>query len=201
MKKYFIADLLTLFRAVLSVALFTLCLVVKEPLGWWAVAIYGVGLITDAADGEFARKYRYPNDDVSKRKYWWRKYHGMYDTLADIMLSLACLYYYSTYVNTSTACFILGFGLGGSLAVQLAYYLSGYGNDETLAKQEAIRLLVLARRFAFVGIELGGLFALIYIAPGPVLLKIVIVIKAILGGLTVWKMKRKTRANEITTEL
>ena len=95
MKKYHIADLLTLLRAIIGVAVFGLCILIREPINWLVLVLFSVGELTDALDGEFARRYKYPRD----RKYrWWRRkvdedlyQYELNDIYADLILGVATL--------------------------------------------------------------------------------------------------------------
>lgn len=91
MKKYHIADVLTLSRIVVFSSLLIFFTFAGVGSGW-ALLFFVLGLLTDAADGEAARTWPYPKDG---KKRWWRenKRYELHDKIADIILLASMIFY------------------------------------------------------------------------------------------------------------
>ena len=109
MKKYHIADVLTLSRFFLAgVLIFFTYVGVSSG---WVLLVFLLGLLTDALDGPIARTWHYPND--GKRR-WWRenKRYEAHDKIADIILLISILCYVVFGLQWEIVKWIsLGFGL------------------------------------------------------------------------------------------
>lgn len=113
MKKYHIADLLTLSRVFFAAAivLFTF----NGVSVGWAFLMFCIGELTDALDGPFHRRYPYP--DFPKKYRFWREgnFPKIFDTGTDIALGLSFLLYVYLRVNgvlavvVSLPCIGIGF--------------------------------------------------------------------------------------------
>ncbi|MDO5480989.1 MAG: hypothetical protein Q4F60_01420 [Candidatus Saccharibacteria bacterium] len=92
MKKYYIADFLTILELILTVVIFYLGLRPDISTGVASFVILAAELC-DAFDGIAARTWRYPDEPG---KYPWRKYATIYDILSDILLIGVTLWYIVT---------------------------------------------------------------------------------------------------------
>ena len=89
MKKYYIADLLTILEVMLTGVIVYLGMRPEISTGVASLVIF-VAELCDAFDGIAARTWRYPD---SPGKYPWRKFATLYDMLSDILLIVATIWY------------------------------------------------------------------------------------------------------------
>lgn len=82
----YVADLLTISRILLSLAI--LILIIS---GLWSLAIilFILAILTDTLDGTIARKWPYSSEE--NKTFWWRKDPHLLDNTADMVLTLATL--------------------------------------------------------------------------------------------------------------
>ena len=90
-KKYHVADILTAMRYFFTVIM--LILTVKSASPAWALFIFSVGELTDAADGPAAARWPYPAE--LEQRLWWRRNKVIFDMTADMALGIATLLYVS----------------------------------------------------------------------------------------------------------
>ena len=129
MKKYHIADVLTLSEAILAVIL-TICAMLNVSADY-AIWVFAAAELCDAFDGICARRWPYPNDGKVR---WWRQYASEIDELTDIMVGLACLLFVGLRVNPSFSLLVLVCALIVGIGVQVIVkwtttkpYLERYG--------------------------------------------------------------------------
>ena len=210
MKKYLIADLLTLSRALLAVVIFVLTCASNEPITGWVLLIFCVGSMTDALDGEFARKFPYPRD----RKYrWWRDYHpevDLYqyeinDIIADLMIGLATLIYIAAWVNPLIGGFYLGASIGVGVYVYFATNAEIFSMSQTPGTVELTNeireFLILLRRKWYAGGIAIVVFTLIVAAKLPALVTILLVVIGFCVGIYLVQLKKPTRLKHDKTPL
>ena len=100
---HYLADVLTALRFVGAVAILCLCGV--GPEGAAAVlAVFVIAELTDAFDGECARRWPYPMD--GKRR-WWRVQAETLDQVADLALAAAVLLFVGLHLQPVLAVTIL----------------------------------------------------------------------------------------------
>lgn len=139
MKKYHIADLLTLTEVVMAAVVVGLAGAGADAV--FALAAFLIGEICDAFDGICARKWHYPKDGKFR---WWREKAVEIDQLSDILLALAVLFYVGLNLDLGFALLVAGTAIMIAVPVQ---FISGW-----LARNGAKNLadkLVLVRRYLY----------------------------------------------------
>lgn len=117
MKKYHLADLLTLLEVILACTLLVLA-ILGTPADY-ALWVFVAGELCDAFDGPCARRWHYPDDDKPR---WWRRHNVEIDQISDIMLAIACGIYLVWRVSLDFGR-ILFLGVGAyCLIIQLYLY-------------------------------------------------------------------------------
>ena len=101
MKKYHIADVLSLSEGILALALIAgaVCGLSAD----YAIWIFAAAELCDALDGPCARRWSYPKD--GKRR-WWRVHAVELDQITDLMAGIAVLIYLGWRVSLVTALII-----------------------------------------------------------------------------------------------
>ena len=145
MKKYHIADVLTLSRIVIFSSLLIFFTFVGVSSGW-ALFVFVIGELTDALDGIVARAWPYPKD--GKRR-WWRENerYQLFDKVADIILLVSFLFYIVFYLHWWVVAWIsVAFGVVAIIVeIWRHFRIKSHGpRDKVLTK------VVLMRRWAYV---------------------------------------------------
>ncbi len=114
MKKYHLADVLSLIEVVCAIVIVAATFLgLKPDIVIW---IFALGELCDAFDGICARKWHYPNDG---KKRWWREHASELDILSDLFIGLAILLYLTVHVNLALGLVILIVALLVGFAVQI----------------------------------------------------------------------------------
>ena len=231
MKKYLIADLLTLLRAVIGVVVFSLVFSLKEGRTALVLILFSVGELTDALDGEFARRYKYPRDG---RYRWWRAEcemldihrYELNDILADLILGTAVLFYIAKFVSPLFGGIYLGasFGIGFFVTVLLesevfkdthySYMAIKVEEDSQTCKPRTLFFLVsdildemrnkivVSRRKCYGIIGIPVvLLTLIFALNVHFLVKALLIIVGLVIGISIYALKKPTRLKEDKTPL
>lgn len=98
MKRYHIADVLSLFEGILALAL--IAAAVCGLSADYAIWLFAGAEICDALDGPCARRWPYPDDGKYR---WWRAYAVELDQLTDLMAGIAVLIYLGCRVSLAIA--------------------------------------------------------------------------------------------------
>lgn len=219
MRKYYIADLLTLLEVILAGIL--LWMTIANISVDCAIWVFVAGELCDALDGPCARRWHYPDDGKYR---WWRHYNSEIDQASDILLAIACGLYLILRVNTFWGCILL-IGIGAFCLIlqctlyaydreghrfcrrdQLPYQVVRIGTlwvkrtpsreDQALAEK-----LILFRRIVYVFGGIGGAIALlIWSTSWPTLVKFNLSIFGIAAGL-ILAHKKRNRLTEDQTPL
>lgn len=198
MKKYLIADALTLLEVLCAIALAYMGLF-NCPVDY-AIWIFATGIICDALDGPCARTWHYPKD--GKRR-WWREKAELTDQISDLMLGIAGFIYIGCCINVKLGQygFIAAFVIG--CLVQVIVYPS-WGGIECLNLQAshpglALALICTRRILYAIGLILG-VFTMIQATSWSKSFKITTVAILVIGALIALKLKRN-RLNTDKTPL
>ena len=210
MKKYHIADMLTLLRAIIGVAILSLTFLIREPITGTILILFAVGELTDALDGEFARRYKYPRDGIDR---WWRRYNDSYDLYqyelndiyADLIIGIATLIYIIRWVDPLAGGVYFGAMAGIGLFVLMTTESQDFRTSyryETIEVVERIRehLILRRRRWYAWGLAIITL-TLIVNSEIAVWVKIILVLLGIFVGIYLVELKRPTRLKEDKTPL
>ena len=231
MKKYLIADFLTLLRAIIGVVIFSLVFSLKEGRTALVLILFSLGELTDALDGEFARRYSYPKD----RKYrWWRAEcevfdmhrYELNDILADLILGAATLFYIAKFVSPLFGGVYIGasFGIGFFVTMLLEneafkdthYSYMATKVEENVRTGEVRTLLflvsdildemrnkiVVQRRKCYGIIGIPVvLLTLIFALNVHFFVKALLIIVGLVIGISIYALKKSTRLKEDKTPL
>jgi len=167
----YLADILTLSRLILSIALFFVAVLNGSPEA--AFIIFIVAELTDAFDGTCARKWPFPKNKTPK----YRKYAAKFDMFSDGLLAAAQVLYLTLRVNLIVGLIIIVYYLVTSGGGDLLVYgkILGHPDDCTrnsLARKNfpLAKKIILTRRYLYT-LCLGIINALILFAtnwPDPV---------------------------------
>ncbi len=180
MKKYHIADLLTLCEIIIACTLLILQQRLTPEVVFW---LFIVGELCDAFDGICARRWHYPDDG---KKRWWREWAPEIDQISDILLLLGLVLYLITLCGEVllivTIVAVLFF-----VAVELL----------TSEKDKGIRIF---RRYVYLACIVAGILILLYNTKWKLVTKIVIAVIMALIGITLIFVK-KNRLTQVKTPL
>lgn len=174
-KKYHLADLLTLLEVILAGALLWMAITDRPVV--WALRTFVVGEMCDALDGPCARHWHYPKDGKYR---WWRVYNSEIDQISDILLAVTCGIYLIWRVNWLIGVLLLG-GIGCfCLLVQChLYYYNPAANQFQMHSFPYADWLILFRRHVYVLGGIGGaVLALVWYAEWQLWLKVSITVLA-----------------------
>lgn len=194
--KYYLADILTLTRLILSVILLGLAFLGGDS----AVAffIFILGELTDAFDGTCATKWPFPRGKVPR----YRKYAAKYDMLADILLAVGMIAYFTARVSLPAGLIIIAcYGIF-ALIVEFVVYGKLLGHPDDYRKgslmernfPRAKRLILIRRNIYLFFIALVSAWTF-YASTLPLVVKIVVTVVAVLVSLFLWFFLSQRRHN------
>lgn len=192
----YLADLLTLTRLILSIALLTLAVVGGSPEA--AFVIFLSAELTDVFDGTCSRKWPFPKDKTPK----YRKYAARFDMFADVLLTGAQILYVTLRINWIIGLIIIIYYLASSVGGDLLVYGKILGHPDDCAKNSLARRnfplakkIILVRRYIF-ALCLGVVNAVILFATNwPLPVKIGLFAFGCSIFLFVWFFLRQRRHN------
>lgn len=195
MRKYYIADLLTLSEVILAGIL--LWMTIFNVHADYALWVFVAGELCDALDGPCARRWHYPDDGKYR---WWRHYNSEIDQISDILLAVACGLYLIFRVNPIGGCLLL---LGiGTFCVIVQYKLYGYDRDTHRFRRKNYiyaEQLILFRRKVYVFIGIGGTIALLVWATSwSIYVKVGLALVGIVAGIYIANKKRNRLTEDQT---
>ncbi|MBQ3452644.1 CDP-alcohol phosphatidyltransferase family protein [Candidatus Saccharibacteria bacterium] len=193
----YLADLLTLSRLILALALLYGC-VMHSGGPKAAFIIFIIAELTDAFDGTCARKWPFPKDKTPK----YRKYAAKFDMAADVTLAGAQVLFLTLRINWVVGLIFIVYYLLSAIGGDLLVYGKILGHPDDCTKHSLARRnfplakkIILARRYIYT-IILGIVNAIILFAtnwPDPV--KYSLFIFGCLIFVFVWFFLRQRRHN------
>ena len=193
MKKY-LADILTFSRIIIAVVL----LVMAFTGGDLAIGfiLFIVGELTDAFDGTCATKWPFPKNKVPK----YRKYAAKYDMLADALLAVAMLLFFTHRVNW-IAGLIIGVGYSiTAIIIDFIVYGKVMGHpddctDNSLIKHnyDLAKRIILTRRMVYLALIAISSAWTFYASNWPMAAKIAITVIAVIVSLFLWFFEGQRR--------
>ncbi|MBQ9018061.1 CDP-alcohol phosphatidyltransferase family protein [Candidatus Saccharibacteria bacterium] len=194
--KYYVADLLTLIRFILTVILFVMCFAGGSLAA--AFCIFILGELTDAFDGTAATKWPFPKNKTPK----YRKYAAKYDMWTDTLLAVAMILFFILRVNLVAGLVI---GVGYSLLatiVDLIVYGKLFGHPDDAHQRSLLRRnfplakkIILARRNLYLALMFAVAAWTLYASEWPLGVKIAITIIACAVSLFLWFFLSQRRHN------
>lgn len=168
----YLADLLTLSRFILALALLYGC-VIHSGSPEAAFIIFLAAELTDAFDGTCARKWPFPKGKEPK----YRKYAAVYDMVSDVLLAAAQVLFCTLRVNWIAGLIVIIYYVVICGIIELVVYGKFFGHPDNCTKNSLARKnfplakkIILARRHGY-AICLGVVNAFILFAtswPDPV---------------------------------
>ena len=141
----YLADLLTLTRLVLAIALFVLSFIGGSPEA--AFIIFIVAELTDSVDGACAMRWPFPKDKTPS----YRKYAVKFDMFADGVLTGAVIIYLLLQINWIVGAVIAVYFLTVSSAIEFIVYGKIMGHPDDCTKSSLIRRnFLLARKIILI---------------------------------------------------
>lgn len=159
MRKYHIADALTLTEVIFSITIFGMTLA-KTKAEYVFLAFLG-GELCDAFDGIAARRWHYPDDGKYR---WWRRYNVELDILSDIMLAVSVACYLIAYVNRPIGIFLTALLTGNGIVISLWTRRPHWRQTKTSGTvrfYDLNRTVILARRYVYLaGLTIAAIMIL-----------------------------------------
>lgn len=192
----YLADLLTLTRFILSIALFVITL--KNGTPEVAFIIFLVAELTDAFDGTCARKWPFKKG----QEPWYRKYAAKYDMISDVLLAAAQVLFLTFRVDFIAGVAIITYYVGVCGLLELIVYGKFFGHPDDYTKNSLMekdfnlaRKIILARRYGYT-ICLGIVNAFILFATSwPTAVKYILFAFGCSIFLFIWFFLRQRRKN------
>lgn len=161
----YLADLLTLSRFILALALLYGC-VLHSGGPEATFIIFLVAELTDAFDGTCARKWPFEKG----HEPWYRKYAAKYDMISDVLLAAAQVLFLTFRVDFIVGIAIITYYVGVCGLIELIVYGKFFGHPDDYTKNSLMakdfllaKKIILARRYGYT-ICLGIVNALILFA-------------------------------------
>lgn len=146
----YLADLLTLTRLILAIALFVMAIVGGTPEV--AFIIFIIAELTDAFDGTCARKWPFPKNKTPK----YRKYAAKFDMVSDVTLTGAQVLFMTNQINLPIGLAIIIYYLLSSIGGDLLVYGKILGHPDDCTKKSLAhrnfplaKKIILARRYIY----------------------------------------------------
>lgn len=201
MKKYHVADVLSLLEVLCVVAIIVcIAMGIKSEI---VLLLFGFGELCDAFDGSAARKWPYPDD--GKRRPWRNPtFIRHYEWAKDIALGLSVLAYIIVRIDwlTGVVCTSLALGLGLGMQV-FAGSLWIWANTEMRseekrkqARQDLEDYYLKRRIYLYVPGVVTLVLTLLYATSWPLVIKTLLVFGLTMVGIFLWDFKKDRRTSE-----
>ena len=192
----YLADLLTLTRFILSIALLILAFAGGSADA--AFVVFLTAELTDTFDGTCARKWPFPKNKTPK----YRKYAAQFDMVSDALLAAAQVLFVTLRVNWIAGLVVILYYIVICGVIELVIYGKFFGHPDNCTKNSLTKRnfplakkIVLARRYLYT-ICLGILNAFILFATSwPMPVKIVLFIFGCSIFVFIWVFLRQRRKN------
>lgn len=168
----YLADLLTLSRFILALAIFYCC-VVHSGSAEAVFIMFFVAVLTDAFDGTCAKKWPFPKNKTPK----YRRYAALYDMVSDALLAAAQVLFVTIRVNWVIGLIVIIYYIVICGTIEFVVYGKLFGHPDNCTKNSLAKKnfplakkIILARRYGYT-ICLGILNAVTLFAtswPNPV---------------------------------
>ena len=193
----YLADILTLLRFILALALIYGC-VMHSGGPEAAFIIFLAAELTDTFDGTCARKWPFPKGKEPK----YRKYAAQYDMISDVLLAAAQVLFVTVRVNMVVGLIMIFYYTIVCGVIELIVYGKFFGHPDNCTKNSLTqrnftlaKKIVLARRYLYT-ICLGIVNAFILFATSwPLPVKIVLFIFGCSIFLFIWFFLAQRRKN------
>lgn len=185
--KYYLADLLTLIRFILSIVLIVLAFT-NGSIGAGLI-VFLMGELTDAFDGTCATRWPFPKDKTPK----YRKYAAKYDMWTDTLLALAMVLFFTLRVSFTAGLIMSITYIIFAIVVDLVVYGKLFGHPDD-AKPNSLthrnfplaKKLILTRRNIYLAIMFTVSVWTLFASEWPLAAKIVITVIGCSVSLFLW---------------
>ncbi len=192
----YLADLLTLSRFILAIALLILAFTGGTPEA--AFIIFLTAELTDTFDGTCARKWPFPKDKTPK----YRKYAAKFDMVSDALLAIAQVLFVALNVNWIAGLVVIIYYTLICGAIELIVYGKLFGHPDNCTKNSLAhrnfplaKKIILTRRYLYT-ICLGVINAFILFATSwPDLVKYILFAFGCSIFVFIWFFLRQRRKN------
>ena len=192
----YLADLLTLTRFIITIAIFVMCFTNGSPAA--AFVLFMLGELTDAFDGTLASKYPFPKGKAPK----YRKYAAKYDMITDTLLAVAMLVFSILRVNAMAGLIVGGCYIVLAIIIDLVVYGKLFGHPDDATKSSLThrnfplaKKLILTRRNLYLALMFMFSAWTLYASEWPLAVKIVITVIACAVSLFLWFFLSQRRHN------
>lgn len=168
----YLADLLTLSRFILALAILFGC-VIHSGSAEAVFIMFFIAVLTDAFDGTCAKKWPFPKNKTPK----YRKYAALYDMVSDVLLAAVQVLYVTVRINWIIGLVVIIYYVAICATIELIVYGKFFGHPDNCTKNSLAqrnfslaKKIILARRYGYT-ICLGILNAVTLFAtnwPDPV---------------------------------
>lgn len=170
MKIYHLADVCTALECVCAVIIIGMAWYGAKPE--YALCVFFVGEVFDALDGPLARRFHYPDDGKYR---WWRVYAKQTDQLSDLFIGAAMCFYVAARLSPRIGLTALICATAIGLFVQTIAYDFPPLRLNWLQRQPKLgKRIVLARRWAYVGLIVYAIRLLLWSTDWPFDTKVVL---------------------------
>ncbi len=202
MKKYFIADVLTMGKVIPAVLLF-LCAI----FDWSATIAFGLfafGELLDAFDGMAARHWPHPK---STDKLWFRKHIKLLESGLDMLLGIGALCFTIFRVDRLFGVSVLALALSIGTVIELVLYGKLFGSKKDCkpgslmnVNPEEAKLVVGVRFFVYLAAVAGVLLRLLIAAfcESLVVLFVILGLSIMISFIIAFKKFEEGRLDDIT---
>lgn len=193
----YLADLLTLSRFILALAIIYGC-VMHSGSAEAVFIMFFVAVLTDAFDGTCAKKWPFPKNKTPK----YRKYAALYDMLSDVILAAAQVLFVTVRINWIVGLIFIIYYVVVCGTIDFIVYGKLFGHPDNCTEHSLMKRnfplakkIILTRRYGY-ALSLGILNTIILFAtnwPDPV--KYVGFAAGCLTFVFVWFFLRQRRHN------
>ncbi len=192
----YLADLLTLSRLILSIALMISAFLGGSPES--AFIIFLIAEITDMFDGTCAREWPFPKTKAPG----YRKYAAQFDIVADVLLAAAQVLYLTFRINCAAGVIFITYYILVCPTIEIIVYGKFFGHPDNFTKKSLInrnfllaKKLVMTRRYLYVA-SLGIISVFILFATRwPIAVKIILTAMGCFIYIFAWFFLRQRRKN------
>ena len=193
----YLADILTLARFILALALLYGC-VIHSGSAEAAFIIFLTAELTDTFDGTCARRWPFPKG----KEPWYRKYAAKYDMISDVLLAAAQVLFLTFKVDFIAGVLTITYYVGVCGLIELIVYGKFFGHPDDCTKNSLMKRnfnlakkIILIRRYGYT-LCLGIANALILFATNwPLGVKIGLFIFGCSIFVFIWFFLRQRRKN------
>ena len=147
----YLADLLTLTRFILALAILYGC-VMHSGSAEAVFIMFFVAVLTDVFDGTCAKKWPFPKNKTPK----YRKYAALYDMVSDVLLAAAQVLFVTIRVNWIIGLVVIIYYVVICASIELVVYGKFFGHPDNCTKNSLAKKnfplakkIILARRYGY----------------------------------------------------